>query len=170
MKQLSRKDVDTSLINNLHALEEPELTKARIEIYRLFSQSVDNHHHREMTSTRFFLTIQLAIFSAVILLLKDGNDDNLILGLLFAFIGILFCFTWSLFENAMHHYASAGHQVLEEFEQHLPARPHCAYWFEYLNEGKDFATANVLRRSLATLFGFILLGLAIYCLVRIILI
>ncbi|MEM9915481.1 MAG: hypothetical protein AAF911_11005 [Planctomycetota bacterium] len=164
MKKLIKEDIETSLINEGISTEELEIIKIRLEMYKEFSQVVDNHHQRQIVLTRFFLTIQLAVYSAVVLLLKDGSSANLIPAALFSGIGTVFCFTWRRFELAMAMYSAAGHQVLEEFEQYLPARPHCMYWFEYLREGKDFATATNLREYMPTIFGLISCALFLFCL------
>ena len=132
-----------------------------IEQYKVFVQSLDHHYSRTQISDRFYLTLNTAIFSIIIFILKEKDQPDSFFLLFVLIPAIIFCVLWYSTIRSATIQALVKHQTLQDMEKSLPMRPYCDEWFDKLREGSIYKPISKTRRvipwmliSLYTCIGF----------------
>lgn len=139
--------------------------EALLEQYRLFVEMADNVSQRRHQTNAFFLTVNLALVTALSALATGGGSAAIGNGgiVIVAIAGIGFSYFWRQLVRSYRQLNTGKFKVVHELEARLPARLYDAEWVA-LGEGKDPEKYTPLTHIeedvplvFAVLYGFIAL-------------
>jgi hypothetical protein len=136
---------------------------ALLEQYRLYVEMADNISQRRHQTNAFFLTVNLALVSALSTLSTGNGPTSIGNGgvVIAAIAGIAFSYFWRQLVRSYRQLNTGKFEVVHELEARLPARLYDAEWTA-LGRGKDPEKYTPLTHIeedvplvFAALYGFI---------------
>lgn len=114
-----------------------------LEQYKLYAQMLDSHSNRFDSLNKFFLTLNAAMISGLLLLIKENIDIGLIGYLALITLLSVICFVWWVALKSSRHLTTVKYEVLEELEELLPIRPFNYEWYNKMKSGNIYLRIQV---------------------------
>ncbi len=131
-----------------------------LEQYKLYVQSAENVSGRRVASSRYLLTLNVALVA--LYGFQYAGFGQSYWALLIPVIGIPVSLLWYLIIKSHADLNRIKFGVIHEFEQHLPAAMYEYEWELADNgEGKSYRAVTTIERWIPILFGILHAGLGI---------
>lgn len=131
-----------------------------LEQYKLYVQSAENVSGRRVASSRYLLTLNVALVA--LYGFQYAGFGQSYWALLIPLIGIAVSVLWYLIIKSHADLNRIKFGVIHEFEQHLPAAMYEYEWELADNgEGKSYRAVTTIERWIPILFGILHVGLGI---------
>ena len=131
-----------------------------LEQYKLYVQSAENVSGRRVASSRYLLTLNVALVA--LYGIQYAGFGQSYWALLIPVIGIPVSLLWYLIIKSHADLNRIKFGVIHEFEQHLPAAMYEYEWELAENgEGKSYRAVTTIERWIPILFGILHVGLGI---------
>lgn len=131
-----------------------------LEQYKLYVQSAENVSGRRVASSRYLLTLNVALVA--LYGFQYAGFGQSYWALLIPVIGISVSVLWYLIIKSHADLNRIKFDVIHEFEQHLPAAMYEYEWELAENgEGKSYRAVTTIERWIPILFGALHVGLGI---------
>ncbi len=131
-----------------------------LEQYKLYVQSAENVSGRRVASSRYLLTLNVALVA--LYGFQYAGFGQSYWALLIPLIGISVSVLWYLIIKSHADLNRIKFGVIHEFEQHLPAAMYEYEWELADNgEGKSYRAVTTIERWIPILFGILHVGLGI---------
>ena len=131
-----------------------------LEQYKLYVQSAENVSARRVASSRYLLTLNVALLA--LYGLQSANFGQSYWALLIPAAGIAISVVWWQIIESHSDLNSVKFRVIHEFEQHLPAAMYKYEWhLAEEGQGKAYRAVTTIERWVPILFAVLHLGLMI---------
>ena len=131
-----------------------------LEQYKLYVQSAENVSGRRVASSRYLLTLNVALVA--LYGFQYAGFGQSYWALLIPLIGIAVSVLWYLIIKSHADLNRIKFGVIHEFEQHLPAAMYEYEWELADNgEGKSYRAVTTIERWIPILFGILHVGLGV---------
>jgi hypothetical protein len=109
-----------------------------LKLYEMMVSSSETLVARRQGVNTFFVTINVALLTAIGLVIRSGGDNRIVAAGVLAIgtAGAVFAWAWRSLINSYGQLNTGKFKVINEMEKHLPARIYSAEW-EALDRGED---------------------------------
>ena len=131
-----------------------------LEQYKLYVQSAENVSARRVASSRYLLTLNVAL--AALYGLQSAGFGQSYWMLAISVIGILVSVLWYLIIKSHSDLNRVKFDVIHEFEEHLPAEMYKYEWeLAEKGQGKTYRAVTRIERCIPILFAALHVGLGV---------
>lgn len=105
---------------------------------------LDTHSNQFDSLNKFFLTLNAAMISGLLLLIKENIDIGLLCNSALVRLLSVICFVWWVALKSSRHLTTIKYEVLKEMEELLPIRSFNYEWYNKMKSGNIYSRIQVI--------------------------